>query len=73
MTAIRMLLALALLLPAPLAAQAPAAAPAAAPGARAAPASFDAQLLAGSWAVGGEGAVVFPVDVVRSGDGGRGV
>jgi hypothetical protein len=64
----RFLLALVLLLPLPAAAQAPAAAPA--PVVR--ESSFAARMLAGSWALKVEGAVVFRFDLALDGDRWRG-
>jgi len=62
---VRLLFALALALPVPTAAQTPAASPPTA----VAPTSFAAQMLAGSWALRVEGAVVFRFDLARSGAG----
>src|SRR5688572_3415193 len=63
MSHIRLIFAPILLLSAPVAAQTPAPAPSAAPS------SFAAQMLAGSWALRVEGTVVFRFDLVRSGTG----
>jgi hypothetical protein len=61
----RLLFAALLLLPLPAAAQAPAADPALS----ARPATFSAQMLAGSWALSVEGTIVFRFDLEREGEG----